>query len=263
MRNSLKIAGYVWIALLLAFIAAPMVIILPVSFGASDMFQFPPAEWSMERYSALFEDGRIWSSLTLSLIVGVCSTALSVAVGVLSAVGIVRGRLPFKSALESLFLGPLIVPLVTTGIGFLIIFVQAGLAGSPVALVLAHSVIIAPYVIRIAIASIRHLDPVLEEAAIVHGAKESYAFATVVLPQLTPALISGALLSFLVSLDEYTVTNFLVQADTITLPIRIFQLVSLDINPVVTALAGLTIIVSTLLIVILEKKFRIHRYLEG
>ncbi|WP_019533338.1 ABC transporter permease [Paenibacillus ginsengihumi] len=262
MRSALRAAGYLAIALLLLFILGPMLVIVPVSFGSSGMFQFPPSGFSLERYGQLFADDRIMSSIGLSLGIGAASTVIAVLVGVLAAVGIARGGIPFKGMLESFFLGPLIVPLVTTGIGFLIIFVPMGIVGSPVSIALAHSVVICPYVIRIATASLRQLDPVLEEAAIVHGAKEGYAFRTVVLPQLVPAMISGGLLAFLVSIDEYTVTSFLIQANTITLPVRIYQLVSLDINPVVTALAGLTIMLSFIVIFVLEKKFAIHKYLE-
>jgi ABC-type spermidine/putrescine transport system, permease component II len=262
MRSGLKAVGYVIITLLLLFILAPMLVILPVSFGSSGMFQFPPSGFSIDRYSALFADDRIMSSIWLSLTIALVSTLIAVLVGVLAAVGIVRGGMPFKGMLESFFLGPLIVPLVTTGIGFLIIFVPMGIVGSPVSIALAHSVVICPYVVRIATATLRQLDPALEEAAIVHGAKEGYAFRTVVLPQLVPAMISGGMLALLVSIDEYTVTSFLIQANTITLPIRIYQLVSLDINPVVTALAGLTVILSFIVIFVLEKKFVIHKYLE-
>ncbi|WP_274364766.1 ABC transporter permease [Paenibacillus thermotolerans] len=262
MQRSLTWLGYAFIAALMLFVLSPILVILPVSFGSGNMFQIPAGGWSVARYQELFQDERIWSSVWLSFVVGVSSTVVAAVIGLFAAVGIVRGKLPFKGALESFFLGPLIVPLVTTGIGFLILFVPLGILSSPVSLVLAHSIVICPYVVRIATATLRHMDPALEEAAIVHGAQAGYAFRTVVLPQMTPAMISGALLAFLVSVDEYTVTSFLAQTNTITLPIRIYQLVSMDINPVVTALAGLTVIVSIAIVLILEKKFAIHEYLE-
>jgi len=262
MQRSFAWLGYGVVAALMLFVMGPILVILPVSFGDSNMFQIPTSGWTLDRYRELFEDERIWSSVGLSLGIGVASTALAVVAGLLSAVGIVKGSLPIKNAMESFFLGPLIVPLVTTGIGFLIVFVPLGLLSSPISLVLAHSVVICPYVVRIATATLRHMDPALEEAAIVHGAKEGYAFRTVVLPQLVPAIVSGALLAFLVSVDEYTVTSFLAQTNTITLPIRIFQLVSMDINPVVTALASITVVLSFAMVLLLEKKFMIHKYLE-
>lgn len=253
---------YIYIGLLVLFILGPLLVIIPVSFGGKDMFEFPPSSFTLDHYRTLLEEERIFSSLGLSLYVGILSTILACTVGLMAGLGIVRGNLPFKGLLESFFLGPLIVPLVTTGIGFLIMFVPLGLLGSIWSIVIAHSVIIAPYVIRILIASLRQFDSVQEEAAVVHGASPWYAFYTVLLPRLAPALISGSMLAFLVSLDEYTVTVFLTEAETITLPIRIYQFVSMDINPVVTALASLTVIVSFILLVWFEKKYQIHKYLE-
>lgn len=244
------------------FILGPILIIIPASFGGSGLFSFPPSSYTLKHYQALLADGRILSSLWLSIYVGIFSTIVASLVGVLAAMGIVKGKLPFKELLESFFLGPLIVPLVTTGIGFLIIFVPLGIVGSPLAIILAHSVIISPYVVRILIATLRHFDHVQEEAAIVHGASNWYSFRTVVFPQLVPALISGAMLAFLVSFDEFTVTIFLAQADTVTIPIRIYQYVTMDINPVVTALASVTVIISLALIIFLEKRFKVHRFLE-
>jgi ABC-type spermidine/putrescine transport system permease subunit II len=252
---------YMYVTIILLFILAPLVMIVLVSFNPTNMFQFPPDAFSFENYTQLFQDERILSSIGLSVFIGLVSTVIASLIGLFAAVGLVRGKLPGKNLLESLFLGPLIVPLVTTGIGFLLIFVPLGLAGSPTAIILAHSVVISPYIIRILIASMRQSDPVQEEAAIVHGASPWYAFSTIVFPQLFPALLSGAILSFLVSLDEYTVTVFLTQAETITLPIQIYQLVSVDINPVVTALASVMVILAFVLITILEKRLQIHKYL--
>jgi ABC-type spermidine/putrescine transport system permease subunit II len=254
--------AYLYIAVVTFFILVPALIIIPASFGGGDMFKFPPSGFTLKQYMALAQDERILSSLWLSLSIGVGSTILAGVIGIFSALGIVRGNLPFKGLLESFFTGPLIVPFITTGIGFLILFVPLGLVGSPLGIILAHSVIISPYIVRICIATLRHLDPALEEAAIVHGASAWYTFYTVVLPQLLPGLISGGMLAFLVSLDEYTVTVFLAQADTVTIPIRIFQYVTMDINPIITALASVTVIASFILIVVLEKKFKIHQYLE-
>lgn len=253
--------GYGVIGLFILFILAPILIIIPVSFG-ENMFQFPPAGFSVELYQQLLQDDSIISSVWLSFYIGIVSMIVACLIGLLAALGITKGNFPFKGVFESFFLGPLIVPFVTTGIGFLIFFIPLNLTDSPVGIIIAHSVIISPYVVRICIATLRQLDGVLEEAAIVHGASSWYLFRTVVLPQVSPALIAGGLLAFLVSIDEYTVTVFLAQADTITLPIRIFQYVTMDINPVVTALSSVSVILSFILIIVLEKKLKIHKYLE-
>jgi putative spermidine/putrescine transport system permease protein len=256
-----KTFTYIYISLILIFLFAPLLMIVIVSFHPENMFQFPPENFSFDNYVQLFQDDRIFSSLGLSVVVGLVATLIASLVGLCAAVGVVRGRLPAKHMLESLFLGPLIVPLVTLGIGFLLIFVPLGIVGTPLAIILAHSVVISPYLIRILVASMRQLEPTLEEAAIVHGATPRYTFMTVVLPQLFPALLSGAILSFLVSLDEYTVTVFLTEADLITLPLRIYQFVAVDISPVVTALASVMVIIAFVVIGLFEKRLKIHKYL--
>lgn len=252
---------YLYIGLIFLFIIAPIFVIIPASFAGSNMFHFPPEELTLKHYIALFHNEALLESIWVTLYIGITSTLLASFIGICAALGIVKGHLPFKSGLESFFLGPLIVPLVTSGIGFLMLFVPLGLLGSPLALILAHSIIIAPYVVRIACASLRHSDPTLEEAAIVHGANTWLIFRCVIFPQMRASLIAGALLAFLVSMDEYTVTVFLVQVHYVTLPIRIFQYVMLDINPVVTALASIFIAVTLVLVWVLEKRFNIHRYL--
>lgn len=254
--------SYIFIGLIILFILVPVLIIIPASFGNSGLFVFPPTELTFKHYLNLVQDEKLLQSILLSLYIGLVSTLLAGVVGVCAALGIVKGRLPFKGMLESFFLGPLIVPLVTTGIGFLIIIVPLGILGSPLSLILAHSIVISPYIVRIAIANLRYADPALEEAAIVHGASVPYAFWTVVFPQMLPSLIAGSILSFLVSLDEFTVTIFLIRADTVTLPIRIYQYVTLDINPIVTAVGSVMVILSFIVVIFLEKKFKIHRYLE-
>ena len=261
MSKLLKGLGYVIIGLFILFILAPILIIIPVSFG-DNMFQFPPSGFSFDLYQQFIQDEMILSSIGLSLYIGLLSTLIACLVGLFAALGISKGYFPFKGVLETFFLGPLIVPFVTTGIGFLIFFVPLNLIDSPVSIVIAHSIVISPYVVRICLATLRQLEGVLEEAAIVHGASPWYAFRTVILPQMLPALIAGGFLAFLVSMDEYTVTVFLAQANTITLPIRIFQYVTMDINPVVTALSSISVVISLVLIAILEKKLKIHRYLE-
>lgn len=261
MLNKWDALYYILTALIMVFMLVPVLMIIPASFAGSNMFSFPPDGFTLQHYVALFNDRLLLESVGTTLYIGVASTVLATAVGVLAALGIVKGNLPGREFLESFFLGPLIVPLVTTGIGFLIFFVPLGLLGTSPAIILAHSIIISPYVVRIACASLRHSDPLLEEAAIVHGAGAWDVFRTVIFPQMRPSLISGALLAFLVSMDEYTVTVFLVQVDLVTMPIRIFQYIMLDINPVVTALASVAIIITGTFVVLLEKRYNIHRYL--
>src|SRR5690606_3142611 len=158
----------------------------------------------------------------------------------------------------NLFLGPLVLPLILTGLAMLMFFSSLGWIGSTRAIILAHIVLTAPYAVRTVLASLAGLDPTLEEAAWVHGASPWYAFKTAVFPQIRPGLVAGGLFAFLVSLDEYTVTVFLTGPGLVTLPIRIFQYITLHVDPTVSALASVMVVVSAVLVIAAERKLGLH-----
>ncbi|KGR92298.1 hypothetical protein CD30_00255 [Ureibacillus massiliensis 4400831 = CIP 108448 = CCUG 49529] len=249
------------VSIIYLFILGPILIITPISF-TENMFQLDFSSLTLKNYQSLFSDSNLLNSLWLTFIIAIIATFAASIIGIFGSLGIVKGQIKYSKVLENLFLGPLIIPYVTTGIGLMVFFVKLELLGTVTGIILAHIIIISPYIIRICIASLKQMNPFIEEAAIVHGASTFYMFRTVVLPQLLPATLIGGLLAFLVSIDEYTVTVFLADADTITLPIKIFQYINLDINPIVTALSTAIVIVSIIIILISEKFFKIHQYIE-
>lgn len=261
-REVKRVLGAVGATVIYLFLLMPLLMILPASFSPDLDFRFPPATWSLDTYRALWADERLLGSLGLSLRIAVLASLLSGVIGGAAALGIARRAVPMPSFWEGLFLGPITVPFVVTGLGLLLLFAGWGTVGALWTIVIAHVVVSLPYVVRATLASLRMANPALEEAAWVHGASPWYAFRTVVLPQMRPGLIAGMLFSFFVSLDEFTVTVFLSSADTVTLPIRIYQYVALDINPTVVALRSLLVVVSAALIMTLDRRLHLHRYLE-
>lgn len=249
-------------ALVYLFLLLPLIAVLPASFSRSMDFTFPPHAWSLHWYQALLGDTRLQHSLWLSLGIALATAVLASAVGTAAALGIARKSLPLADLWESLFMGPLIVPFVVTGLALLLLFVRASVAGQAWTIVAGHITLTLPYVMRSTLASLRMSDADLEEAARVHGATPWYAFRTVVLPQLRPGMVAGAILAFLISMDEFTVTIFLASPETVTLPIRIYQYVALDINPTVMALSSVLIVVSMAAIALLDRRLAFHRYLE-
>lgn len=257
-----RLAGSLVAILVYLFLLMPLLMILPASFSADLDFRFPPATWSLDTYRALWNDGRLLGSLGLSLQIAALASLLATLIGGAAALGITRRAVPMSSLWEGLFLGPITVPFVVTGLGLLLLHARWGSVGARWAIVAAHVVVSLPFVVRATLASLRMVNPSLEEAAWVHGATPWYAFRTVLLPQMRPGLIAGMLFSFFVSLDEFAVTIFLSSVDTVTLPIRIYQYVALDINPTVVALSSLLVIASAALIMILDRRLHLHRYLE-
>ncbi|RYM02834.1 ABC transporter permease [Sporolactobacillus sp. THM7-7] len=253
---------YVVMCFAIFFILSPFLITVIASVAGSNMFHFPPEQFTLMNYKNLFQDEQLWQSVWLSFCIGVTATLLAVTIGITAAMGIVKGQLPMKNVIESFFMGPLIVPLVTVGISFLVFFSTFQAEGTIWSIILAHSVIISPYVTRIACANLRQSNEMLEEAAMMLGAGFWYMFRTVLIPSMLPSVISGAVLSFLVSMDEYTVTVFLAQVNTVTLPIRIYQYTTIDINPTITAFSAMIILLSFIGLIVLEKVFKIHKYMD-
>lgn len=253
---------WVFAGLMYLFILAPILIILPASFAAGRAFAFPPSDWTLQWYQRLFNDGRLLSSVLFSLRIGLGAALGAVLVGGTAALGLERGRIPGKDILANLLLGPLVLPLVVTALALLLFFSQLGLVARPLGILIAHTVLTVPYVMRTTLASLRSFDPDLEEAAWVHGAHPVRAFWTVVLPQIRPGLVAGGIFAFLVSLDEFTVTIFLSGPGVVTMPIRIYQYIVLHVDPTVSALTSALVIVSAVVLVAAEKAFKLHKYLE-
>lgn len=257
-----RLLAWAFAVLAYAFILAPIVIIIPASFADGAAFVFPPRGLTTAWYVRLLRDPQLGGSLLVSLGIGLAAAAGAVVLGAAIGLGIERGRIPGRALWLNLFLGPLVLPLILTGLAMLMFFSSLGWIGSTRAIILAHIVLTAPYAVRTVLASLAGLDPTLEEAAWVHGASPWYAFKTAVFPQIRPGLVAGGLFAFLVSLDEYTVTVFLTGPGLVTLPIRIFQYITLHVDPTVSALASVMVVVSAVLVIAAERKLGLHRYLE-
>jgi len=257
-----RFVGGTFAVLAYIFILAPIVTIIPASFAEGAAFVFPPRAFTTGWYARLLHDPQLGGSLLVSLVIGLAAAAGAVVLGAAIGLGIERGRLPGRALWINLFLGPLVLPLILTGLAMLMFFSSLGWIGSTRAIVLAHIVLTAPYAVRTVLASLASVDPTLEEAAWVHGADPWYAFKTALFPQIRPGLVAGGLFAFLVSLDEYTVTVFLTGPGLVTLPIRIFQYITLHVDPTVSALASAIVVVSAVLVIAAERKLGLHRYLE-
>jgi ABC-type spermidine/putrescine transport system permease subunit II len=229
--------------LTLVFLCAPILIIVVVSFNASEFIQFPPREWSLRWYRNYF-GARQWLEPTLlSLRVAAVTTVLSTALGTAAAIGLTRGRFPGRRAAEFFFVSPMVVPTIVLAIGLYLLFGRFRLVGQPLALYLAHSVIATPLVIVIVSAALRTTDVAIELAARSLGAGYFRALWHVTLPSILPAVISGAAFAFLVSFDEVVLAIFLGGPATTTLPKRMWESVRYEIDPTLTAISTLLVLV--------------------
>lgn len=234
-----------WVScvLTLVFLCAPIAIVVVVSFNATEFIQFPPRSWSLRWYENYFK-GRQWVEPTLlSLRVAVVTMVLSTVLGTAAAIGLVRGRFRGRRALEFFFVSPMVVPSIVLAIGLYLLFARFRLVGQPLALYLAHTVIATPLVIVIVSAALKTTDAAIELAARSLGAGYFRTLWHVTLPAVLPAVVSGAAFAFLVSFDEVVLAIFLGGPTTTTLPKRMWESVRFEIDPTLTAISTLLVLI--------------------
>jgi len=232
-----------WAAILLSliFLLAPIAIIVALSFSAARYLQFPPPGFSLQWYREFFRNPDWMSSLWLSLRIALGATATALLLGLLAAVALVRERFPAKTAIYVLVLAPMIVPTIITAIAVYFLFARLRMIGSPIAMALGQAVLVLPLVVIIVSATLQGFDRRLEQAAIILGASPLQAFLRVTVPMIAPGIASAALFAFLSSFDELLIPLLLSSPTTMTLPVRIWTSVIMQIDPTITAVSSFLI----------------------
>ncbi|WP_261841696.1 ABC transporter permease subunit [Aliamphritea ceti] len=229
------------------FLYAPIIALIVYSFNKSKLVTVWGG-WSLKWYSALFNNEQIMTAAWLSLKVAFISASVAVVLGTLAGFVLSRmGRFPGKLVLSGWITAPLVMPEVITGLSLLLLFVaMEGAFGWPSGrgigtIIIAHSTFCLAYVAVIVQSRLSAMDESLEEAAMDLGAKPFSLFFLVTLPLISPAIISGWLLSFTLSLDDLVIASFVSGPGNSTLPMVIFSKVRLGVTPEVNALATIMI----------------------
>lgn len=244
MRVVLFAVGIVTVALLVA----PILVVFTLSFSGSPYLEFPPAGFSLQWYARYFASPKWTGSTILSVEIGAATTALALAIGIPAAFGLVRRRFPGKGLLLAFFMAPIIVPYIITAIAVYFLFARLGLIGTPVGLLLAHTLLSIPKVVVIVAAALKGFDRTLERASMSLGASPLVTFYRVTYPGIRPAVITAALFAFLTSFDELILSMFLTGPTAVTLPKQMWDAVRLDIDPTIAAASTLIIGVAVLIL---------------
>lgn len=234
--------GLITIAVLTSvFLLAPILFIVALSFGSSQWLIFPPPGWTLQWYRDLLADpgwlDAAWASFKVAVIV----TALSVTLGFLTALALVRGRFRGRAMLRAFFLTPMVLPVVVLAVALYAMFLRLGLTGTMVGFVIGHLVIALPFSIISITNALEGFDFSLEDAARICGASEWTVKWRVTLPSVRLGLASAAVFSFLVSWDEVVVSIFMSAPGVETLPVRIWSALRQDLSPVIAAASALLI----------------------
>lgn len=221
------------------FLILPSLVVIPMSFGNSDEFVFPPQGLSTYLYEKYFFDDAWMRTTRQSLVVAVLSTLTCLFFGVTAAYGLVRGTFPGKRVVTLFLLTPMFVPVIVIALGLYMYFATLGLSGTTFSVVVGHTLHGTPFVIVLCMAALRHVDPNLEAAARVMGAGRVHTLIKVTLPLLKPALIASALFAFLISFDEVVIAWFLTTIHTQTLPVKMYSSIQWEVSPVLAAVSTL------------------------
>ena len=243
------------------FIYAPLLVIIGYSFNSNPVNMMIWEHFTFDWYRGLLGLGaraadpnnravyvesteQMLRSLRTSLTVATFTTTISTVIGTATAIALARYRFVGKGFYNGFLMLPMMMPDIVLGIGLLIFFVTIGMNLSMLTIIIGHCTFLTSYVFIIVQARIAGLDPALEEASADLGASEWVTLRKVLLPQLAPGIIGGALLAFVISMDDLVITYFIAGTDNTTLPVFIFGMVRRGVKPEINAIATMMIVAS-------------------
>lgn len=246
--------GLVCFVTALAFVVmlGPIAVVLAEAFDAGDLMRFPPRAWSLHWFGAFLSQLELLQSCWVSFSLAAMATAISLLLGTGAAFALVRLSRRRHAALETLLLAPLYTPRVLVGMALLLAFAFAGVSGSIAGLLAAHVLITLPYVVRSVSVSLHGMDPAVEEAARMLGASRLQSLRRVTLPLARSGLVAGGVFAFVVSISDIYLAMFISGPQTVTLPLRMFNIMVWDESPLVAAAAAVQVIVVVGMIVAAE-----------
>lgn len=198
--------------------------------------------FTLEWYVKLFQDTRVLTALQNSLTVAFCAVAVSAVIGTLMAVGLAKYKFRGKSLYMGVSYLPLIIPDIAIAVATLVFLAAMAIQLSIWTIIAAHIVFCLAYVSLVVSTRLADLDPNLEEAALDLGATPIEAFLKVLLPQLIPGIVSGCLLAFVLSMDDFLIASFTSGSGATTLPMEIFSRIRTGVKPDINALSVILIL---------------------
>ena len=222
------------------FLYAPIFVVIAYSFDESRL----AVQWTgftLKWYAKLFEDDNLIRALMNSLMVASVAVSVSAVMGTMAAVGLSRFHFRGEGLLRGLTMLPVIIPEIAMAVAALTLFVAMGLNLSLATIIVSHIVFCVAYIILVVMGRLEGMDPKLEEAAQDLGAPPVTAFFKVTLPLLMPGIVAGCLLAFVLSLDDFVITQFTAGVGDTTLPLWIYSSVKFGVSPEINALSTIMI----------------------
>ncbi|MCI8816430.1 MAG: ABC transporter permease [Angelakisella sp.] len=248
MRRQTRLPQF-YLGLVLAAMYLPILLVAVYSFNDGRLSSVWEG-FSLRWYQVLFRDAAIFEALGNSLLLAAVTCLLAAVIGTLGAVGMHRLQNPTKGPMEYLSTLPIMIPEIILGMVFMAFFSLIRLPYGMVTLVIGHTAFCIPYVFMLVKARLVGLDKSLAEAARDLGAGEVRVFFDITLPLITPAILSGMLLSFAMSMDDVIISIFVTGVNVNTLPIKIYSQIKFGVTPEINALCTLMLLATTLLVLL-------------
>ena len=238
--------------LVLLYLMLPLAVLIGASFTTTAYLRFPPDGFTGHWYAAFLTDSSYLQALWTSAALAALSTAFALLLGVPVALVLARSRFPGQTVVSGLFLSPLVLPAIVLGAALLQYASALGFARTWFALLVGHTVLVTPYVVRTTIATLAGFDQSLEDAARDLGESSSGAFLRVTLPLIKPGVIAGALFAVIISWINVEVSIFNTTASLMTVPVKLFNYVQYSVDPTIAAVSATTIYVAIAVVVLID-----------
>lgn len=257
-------------ALVFIFLIGPIFVIIPLSFNAEpyftftkEMLAFDPEGYSLRWYADFFSSNRWLNAIKNSFIIAIASTIVATTLGTIAALGLSSRYMPYRNAVMGMLISPMIVPLIISAAGMFFFYSRINLAQTYPGVILAHAALGVPFVVITVTATLAGFDHSLTRAAANLGSQPVNTFMKVILPLVTPGVISGALFAFITSFDEVVIVLFLAGPEQRTIPLQMWSGIREQISPTILAVASLLVLISIVLLTVLELLRRRNERLRG
>src|SRR4051812_39968617 len=237
------------------FLHAPLLVLMIFSFNNSKF----SVDWrgvTFQWYHRLLERPDILRGLRISLIVGGAATVISAILGTMIALALARHRFRGRRAFEGFLYVPIVTPEIVVGISLLLLFALLKFPVGLTTITIAHVAFCISFVVIVVLARLQGMDENLEEAAMILGADEITTFWKVTVPQLWPGILSGALLAFTMSFDDFVITSFVSGPGSSTLPIVVYSMVRKNVEPSINAISTIILVATAILIYLADRLAR-------
>lgn len=249
MTRLARLLAAVVLAACLVFLLAPLVVTVLVSFAPSPVFELPTGRWMLTWYRRIGQLDGLVDAVLLTGEVAFAATAASLLLGTAAAIAVIRGQFPGREAIATFLISPLMLPGLVVGIATLQYFRMLGLREALPSLLLAHVVVVLPFIVRTLTAGLARFDFALIDVARTLGLSYPRAVLRVMVPVLAPSFVTGGLFGFLASVDNYPVSIFLTDVYHRTLPIQLLQYLGESPDPTVAAISSLIIALTVMVLI--------------